>query len=463
MVKTRSGQVRGVETDGVFAFKGIPYGAVPEGDLRFLAPVPAEPWDGVRDAVAFGPASPQGQLAPGVPAVWQPGDGLGCLNLNVWTPGPGSAGLPVLVWLYGGGWIKGWSGLPQYDGGLLARGGAVVVTLDHRLGFEGYGWVDGAPANRGLLDQIAALEWVAGNIAAFGGDPGNVTVFGQSAGAASAVLLAAAPRTDGLLRRVIAQSVPDGYQSVEEGRRIGAAVAAISGSAPGRDALAEVRPGAILAAQGTVSAGRQEGGTVAPVIDGDLVTGPPWAVPDPGVDLVCGYTHEEYRSFGPVPPADEINLAGIAAALGLPAEAAAVYAAAEPDPSAAFVALMSDALVRVPTTRLAEEHAAAGGRTWLYDFTWRSPLLGAAHGIDIPFTFGLPKTPMALRNLGRPPEEFAVLSGAMRESWTAFATTGDPGWTRFDPVRRTVRRWDVPPSEGPDPLAAVRSVWPAGN
>ncbi|WP_460366865.1 carboxylesterase family protein, partial [Actinocorallia lasiicapitis] len=206
--------------------------------------------------------------------------------------------------------------------------------------------------------------------------------------------------------------------------------------------------------------GRQGGGAVAPVIDGDLVTGPPWAAPNPAVDLVCGYTHEEYRTFGPVPPADEINLRGVADTLGLPAEAADRYRAAHPDLTAAFTALMSDALVRIPTTRVAEAHAAAGGRTYLYDFTWRSAQHGAAHGIDIPFTFGLPKTPMALRNLGRPPADFDALSDAIRASWLAFASTGDPGWPAFTPDGRTVRRWDVPAAQIPDPLAEVRSLWP---
>ncbi len=151
--------------DGMSVFRGIPFAAAP----------------------------PQLPPAPGVPAVWKPGDGLDCLTVNVWTPETGGAALPVLVWIYGGAWKTGSASQPGYEASRLAGAGVVVVTFNYRVGFEGFGLLPGAPANRGLRDQIAALEWVRDNVAAFGGDPGNVTVFGESAGAASEEILPGGP------------------------------------------------------------------------------------------------------------------------------------------------------------------------------------------------------------------------------------------------------------------------------
>nr|WP_244894196.1 carboxylesterase family protein [Planobispora rosea] len=238
--------------------------------MRLRAPVPPKSWGGVRDAVAFGTAPPQLPPAPGVPPVWRPGDGLDCLTLNVWSPDLGAAGLPVMVWIYGGAWRTGSSGVPQFDGATLARSGVVVVTFNYRMGFEGFGHLPGVPDNRGLRDQIAALAWVQENISAFGGDPGNVTVFGQSAGSASAALLLAV------------QDAP----------------------------LAGPRAG---------------GGAFGPVVDGDLVAGPPWQALRTGRDtaLICGFTHEEYRGFPPVADPSTVELAVVAEAFGCDTEKAA--------------------------------------------------------------------------------------------------------------------------------------------
>ena len=138
------------------------------------------------------------------------------LTLNVWSPDPApGAGLPVLVWIPGGAYVIGASSFPEFDGGRLASGGVVVVTLNYRLGVEGFAQIDGAPANRGLLDQVAALQWVRENIRAFGGDPDRVTIFGESAGGGSVAALLAMPRASGLFRRAVAQSVPGPFFSPE--------------------------------------------------------------------------------------------------------------------------------------------------------------------------------------------------------------------------------------------------------
>ena len=468
VVKTSSGLVRGLAGAEGGSFRGIPYAAVPDGVLRFRPPVPAAGWDGVRDAVTFGTAPPQLAPAPGVPSAWRPGDGLDCLTLNVWTPDPGAGGLPVMVWIYGGLWKLGSSGMPQYDGAALASLGVVVVTVNYRVGFEGFGHLPGIPENRGLRDQIAALEWVQRNIAAFGGDPGRVTVFGQSAGGASVALLTAAPAAAGLFGRAIAQSVPGRTRTSAEAEQITEVQARAVGVAATWEGFAALAPEAILAVQDATLTGSPAALTAfAPVIDGDLIAGPPGAAIEASraqaVDLVCGFTHQEYLGIARGPAPSDVDLGEVAAAIGLGPDAVPAYRAALPGrPDAeVFTEMMSDALIRMPTTWLAEAHAGAGGRTWLYDLTWREPEVGAGHSVDVPLVFGLPATRFAARVLGSQPlAAFAALSREMQAAWTSFAATGDPGWPRFDSQRRRTRLWDIPSRDADYPLPDSRRLWP---
>jgi para-nitrobenzyl esterase len=209
VVSTSAGRVRGRIEKGIAVFRGIPFAKPPIGPLRFQAPESPAPWDGVRDAAEFGPAAPQ---APMMAEAGQPAslaDTTGdWLTVNVWTPDPTAARLPVLVWIYGGAYMFGASSEPGYDGTPFAQGGAVFVSLNYRLGVEGFAQLPGAPANRGLLDAVAALTWVRDNIEGFGGDPANVTVFGESAGAGVIAAMLAMGQAKGLFKRAIAQSVP---------------------------------------------------------------------------------------------------------------------------------------------------------------------------------------------------------------------------------------------------------------
>jgi len=254
VVKTCSGEVRGSVADGVSVFKGIPYAAPPFGANRLRPPQPVAPWSGVRDALAYGPKSPQPPYPPQVKSLLPPeltSSGEDCLTLNIWSPDLGSASRPVMVWIAGGMFeYHGTGASSWYDGRRFARDGVVCVTINYRVGAEGFLYLDEGNANRGLLDQIAALAWVQENIAAFGGDPGNVTIFGESAGAMSVGTLLAMPRAAGLFQRAIAESgAAHHVTSAASAQRISQYLAEKLGVAASREAIAAVPLDRLIRAQ----------------------------------------------------------------------------------------------------------------------------------------------------------------------------------------------------------------------
>jgi len=218
IAETKTGKIEGTKEGGLNVFKGIPYAAPPVGKRRWLSPSPVEPWSGVRQAQSFGTIAPQNPAPVELDItnycyVEEP-QSEDCLYLNVWSPGIDNARRPVLFWIHGGGFAD-WSGSqPIYDGStLLGRGNAVLVTINYRLGSLGFLNLDEitggripSTGNEGLLDQVAALEWVRDNIAAFGGDPDNVTIFGLSAGGMSVGALLGLPAAKGLFHKAIPQS-----------------------------------------------------------------------------------------------------------------------------------------------------------------------------------------------------------------------------------------------------------------
>lgn len=251
LVRTEGGQVSGALEGGIVSWKGIPFAAPPVADLRWRAPQPVSPWTGVKPATAYGNDCMQkpfgGDAAPlGTPPAED------CLYLNVWKPAAARGKLPVMVWIYGGGFVNGGASPPTYSGANLARKGVMFVSFNYRVGRFGafahpalVAGPDGT-GNFGHLDQIAAMEWVRRNIAAFGGDPANVTVIGESAGGASVHMLLTSPRSKGLFKRAVVMSGGDGR--VAEGAtpaaaaEIAQAFAASKGIAPGDpEALAKLR------------------------------------------------------------------------------------------------------------------------------------------------------------------------------------------------------------------------------
>jgi para-nitrobenzyl esterase len=458
-VTTRSGQVRGQVRDGVASFLGIPYAASPTGPLRFLAPAPPEPWDGVREASALGATPPKPDYPPPLdrllPETNIPGDDW--LNLNVWTPDPGGSGLPVMVWIYGGGFSNGNAALPVYDGHAFARDGVVLVSFNYRLGVDGFALLPGAPANRGLLDQIAALEWVRDNIAAFGGDPGNVTVFGESAGAMSVTTLLSLPRAQGLFARAITQSgsvqaaadPADAALVTKElglalGREPTAANLAVVGLPELIKAHIEVRD-----ALGAQPDPARFGTTIVaswlpfiPVVDGDLIPVRPLdaiaAGAGSGVCLLTGTNADEFRLFlvpnGLAGLLDEPGLAGLAAMFGIGRPAVDLYRANRPGASAGDVlcALLTDRYFRLPGLAVAQARRGAAAPTYVYEFAWPSPVggLGACHSLEVPFVFDNLSAEGAEPAVGATPP--AALAERMHAAWIAFARDGDPGWQALD-------------------------------
>jgi para-nitrobenzyl esterase len=482
-VRAVAGTLRGSWEAGLAVFRGIPFAEPPVGALRFAAPHPVRAWDGVREAVSYGPPAPQPALFGMDTRSDVKGDDW--LTINVWSPEPGpGAGLPVMVWIPGGGYALGMSSLPEYDGGNLARDGVVVATFNYRLGIEGFAQIEGAPANRGLLDQVAALEWVRDNIRAFGGDPDRVTVFGESAGGGSIAALLAMPRAAGLFRRAIAQSVPGAFFSTELAADIAAAFATEMGLRPTVADLSTVEPALLPAVGDEVMAkfgewarrwGQASYRTIpfAPVVDGDVLPVTPWQALADGagrdIELIVGHTREEQRLFtmiagilGQVTPEQAATALDI---LAPGPDGARRYRAAFPDagPDELYELVNSDSLFRMPSLYLAEAQVAAGGRAFMYELTWPAPGmgggLGACHGLDVPLVFGNLSSGQPALLIGGPSAEAEALSARMRAAWTAFAVHGEPGWPAYSTEQRLTQLFSAEPVVAAYPEEASRLIW----
>ncbi|MEU3784129.1 carboxylesterase family protein [Streptomyces sp900129855] len=455
VVRTPYGAVCGRYENGVAVFRGIPYAAPPFGPGRFRSPAPPEPWEGVRDAGAFGPTAPKPPYSDAFAQYLSDPDlpGDDCLNLNVWTsePGPG-ARLPVMVWLHGGALTRGSSAVPVYDGHAFARDGVVLVSVNYRLGVEGYGLFPDAPANRGLRDQLAALAWVHRSIRAFGGDPDRVTLAGQSAGAISAGALIAAPQAQGLFHRAVLQSGPPEAFERDKVRRMVRRMAARLKVPATAEAFAAVDRDLLLRTQaevGRLSSPVLGGPAFGIVVDGDLVPRDPLQAliggdAASGIDLLLGWTRDEYRLWlapgGLLERVDRLGpvaLAGAMARCRCGPEVPRGYRALHPGAGTAEIVgqMVTDNLLRLPLQRLAD---ARPGSSYVYEFAWPSlrPGLGACHALELGFVFDTGETPDSAKLAGDDaPQE---LADAMHGAWTRFAATGDPGWEAWDaahPVR----------------------------
>jgi para-nitrobenzyl esterase len=462
IVETTAGAVRGSAGEGVATFKGLRYAAPPLGERRFAAPLPVDPWDGVVDALAFGPSCPQPEARPDG---WMGEDATDedCLYLNVFTPAPDDGARPVMVWFHGGGYTLGSGSWPLYDGSNLARrGDVVVVTVNHRLGVFGYLQLahldpaEGAAGNAGILDLVAALEWVRDNVARFGGDPANVTIFGESGGGAKVCSMLAMPAARGLFHRGVVQSGPSMYLTPPDDAAARTAKVLGELGLPSDDpgaavaGLRSVTADGLLAAQLAVAGAVRGpmGGGFGPVLDGvHLTVHPGKAVQSgeaPDVPLMIGTTFDEATLFMAGEPAlrdpslmSDADLEARARMFGDRAETLlAAYRASRPEatPIDLLVAMQTDAVMRMPSIRLAERKLA-GGRApvWMYLFTWAAGPLRSGHGYELPFVFHNVHEPVL-----HPSETRQQLADRMSGAWLAFARYGDPNhdgladWPPYD-------------------------------
>jgi para-nitrobenzyl esterase len=474
-IEVESGPVLGVQEEvegqGIWIFRGIPYAAPPVGDLRWAPPQPAEPWSAPRDCSEFGPACPQPAMVEMFSLSAGPTE-EDCLYLNVWTPAEsGEEGLPVMVWIHGGSFETGAGSMGIYDGRHLASRGVVVVTINYRLGPLGFlshpalsaTSATGTSGNYGLLDQIAALEWVQTNISGFGGDPGNVTVFGQSAGGISILDLIVSPAAEELFQRAIAQSgiiMDQGFgvqmaATKEQAEAAGKAFAEALGVDPSADVAAQMRaasPDELLAAAEEMASGLDSLDRILvwkPVVDGVVLPDLPSTLWLSGgyqeVSLLVGTTADEAKLFLPSLVMSETRYeAEVHRIFGdFGEEALELYPGEGPGGATQSLSRMLTEVGFASTARFAASVMSSGSTTgsdgiadeprwdtglpgvYLYEFT-RVPFhnpLGAFHAVEIPYVFG---TLDLFDRLGLVQPVDRELSTRVMTYWTRFAATGDP-------------------------------------
>lgn len=446
-VRIESGQVSGVtlgEQEDVHVYKGIPFAAPPVGELRWRPPQPVKPWKGIRDCTKFGPACPQPKVFIISNDITQLGED--CLNLNVWAPATRSGkSWPVMVWIHGGGYVLGANYQGWFNGESLARKGVVLVTINYRLGPLGFlahpllsrESPQGVSGNYGLLDQIAALEWVKRNIAAFGGDPKCVTIFGESAGAGSVCHLLVSPLAQALFHRAIAESggargptrhLREKWYGKEPMEAVGAYVAKNLGCDRAENALAALRaksPSEILKAASSAK-GHFGDETSAPIVDG-------WVLPDePGILFEDGKAADVPMLVGS--NADEAGgiVGDLAVRLHYREYAGAVLKLfpGKAGQRAGTVAIFTS--VARADARAMSRHKS---KAHLYQFTRVAPpwrFLGAFHASEIPYVFGNLDAKLKFEPRDR------ELSQNMMAYWVQFAKTGDPNapglpnWPAYD-------------------------------
>jgi para-nitrobenzyl esterase len=438
-VRIDAGLLQGETTAEVVSFKGIPYAAAPVGALRWRAPQPAPPWGGVREAKAFGNACLQPAPRVGKREVEAPLS-EDCLYLNVWRPRGAAKRLPVMVWIHGGSLVNGAASMARYDGAGFARRGVVLVSINYRVGYPGFfahpaltrEAADGGKlANYGLMDQVAALEWVRRNIRAFGGDPSRVTIFGQSAGALSVQALVASPRTRGLFQRAIVQSgyyrgsypriagrAPDGRRSAQDD-----GVAVLQAIGIETDDVGVLRG---LSAQQLQSLPPYDLNGARLAVDGQYVTEDLWTTYRLGrqaaVPMIFGATGQETP---PLPPDVRAQFRGALAQFLAPGDEQRLLPAYGGQESL-DANLSADFGFAAMMRSLAQLHLRAGHAAYRYRFATlpeaaAATLKGLPHSGDVPYVFGTLET--APWKMGA--RDRAVSDAAM-DYWVEFARSGRP-------------------------------------
>jgi para-nitrobenzyl esterase len=458
VVETAAGAVRGCWRTHSAAFLGIPYAEPPFGERRFGAPAARAAWTGVRDALVYAPTPQRKALAEitTIPEPSIPGEDI--LSLNVFTPQPHPAAepRPVMVYIHGGGYVAGSPASPWYDGAAFNRDGIVTVSVAYRLGFEGFGWLPDAPANRGILDLLLALAWVRDNIAAFGGDPAHVTIAGQSAGGGLVMTLLTMQKSRGLFIRAASISGVPSDIPLDVSQQTTAELAQRLGIAADRAGFAGVAETELIKAQGGGFASLEEPTAddliaimramdgrlrIGPVVDGDLhartVEDGLRAGAGADVPLLVGSTRQE---FGAMAHAnrhlfEDRDVAELLEQVGLDPSGAHRFADALPDDHPADVVgqYVSDLTFRRRVVSWLDLRRGTAP-TWGYDFAWRSAASGVAeHCLDVPFVFDLLEDADVTRVAG--PHAPQALADRVHGAYTSFVRDGDPGWPPYGDSR----------------------------
>ncbi|MBN1191256.1 MAG: carboxylesterase/lipase family protein [Dehalococcoidales bacterium] len=495
LVTTTYGKLEGLFENDLYIFRGIPFATPPVGELRWLPPRPCRPWNGIRKAKSFGAAAPQNQLEGGPPDMpvlneVEP-QSEDCLFLNVYTPGLDDKKRPVMVWIHGGAFSMGSGSQSMYNGTALAKhGDMVLVTLNYRLGVLGFlnlrettGGKIPSTGIEGMLDQIAGLEWVRDNIAAFGGDPANVTIFGESAGGMSVGCLMSMPRARGLFHKAISESAVGGMarplKESLEGTQVFLDILKISPSDTA--ALRALSVEQLLAAQAELAVRIGQGLAPAiPVVEGESLPEMPLDAFETGraarVPLLAGSNLDEQRIFSLMDPGflnmNEQALLDFAvrtvgsenAPVLIDTFKKARISRGEPvTPAYVFSDINTGLMFRMTALRMVEAQARYGQPAYNYLFAWNSPamggLLGACHGLEVGFVFGN-REPILC---GSGPEA-DKLSAQVQDAWLAFARTGSPAcpalgeWPRYSDQRQTMvfsRNSRIEKA----PFEQVRRIW----
>jgi para-nitrobenzyl esterase len=457
-VQLDSGPARGTHEEvagqQIWTFKGIPYAAPPVGDLRWRAPRPVKAWEAPRVCTQFGPVCPQPSMIEGF-SLSAGATSEDCLYLNVWSPAASNRQqLPVMVWIHGGSFETGSGSMDVYNGRYLAAEGVVVVTINYRLGPLGFlshpvlsaEAESGVSGNYGLLDQIAALQWVQRNIEGFGGNPGNVTVFGESAGGISILDLIVSPPAKGLFKRAIVESgvlMDQGFgvkmaATREQAEAAGEVFAERLGVDPTGDVAAQLRAEAVDDLMSVASGLKSDAAEVErilfwkPVVDGYLLPDMPTKLWASGqyqrVSLLIGSNADEADLFLPGLIMTKARYDAVVQEIfgDRSSEVLALYPGTGVKGPTQAIGRMLTEVGFASTARFAARIMSADGEgVYLYQFT-RAPLpsiMGAFHAVELPYVFG---TTDLFSWLGVVKQVDTDLSATIRGYWTRFAATGDP-------------------------------------
>ncbi|MBN2074029.1 MAG: carboxylesterase/lipase family protein [Dehalococcoidales bacterium] len=499
VVTTKSGKLEGIYQDGLCVFKGIPYAEPPVGTLRWMPPQPVKKWDGVRPAKEYGAMAPQLAMAgpsdsPGAPNFGNVPQSEDCLFLNIWTPGLDDKKRPVMFWIHGGAFIIGAGSETFLDSGVLPkRGDIVLVSINYRLGVPGFlnlneitGGKIPSTGNEGILDQVAALEWVQENIADFGGNPDNITIFGFSAGGMSIGTLLALPAAKGLFHKAMNRSgAANVVSTLDSAVDIAEQYLSIYGlSDNDTDGIRNLSTQQLLDGQQKLGERLREQENRAtpfqPVVDGKVLPELPLIAIRNGsarnITLMAGNSRDELKStYGMNPAMKDLDESGIIERLNanLPPEIVPRLVQAYREsmkrenptvtPLDIFGSINTDLMFRIPTLRLVEAQRENGVKSYNYLCAYKSPamggVLGAMHGLDNPFLFGTLDSQFTGNGI-----EQQSMAIKMQDSSVAFARTGNPScesigtWLEYGTERNTMV-FDINTRVEKAPYEEERHAW----